>query len=196
MTAVKVKTATGWQDLSVAVSGLAPRVTGLPVGAPDGTEVVYVADAAAGVLWRLRYNAGSASAYKWEFVGGGWLRNTADASVSVGGSTLYSALAGGPQVTIPLAGEYDVDWGAGGGYYHTAAAGTSFYMGLDAAGLTANDADAIQNAVDVANTGMQSMRRRALRTLTAGTLVAKYRIPSGTALFQGRYVYVQPVRVG
>ena len=56
-------------DQTTFPAGSPARVTSLPVGVADGTEVHYVADAADGMLWRFRYNA-AGGAYKWEFVGG------------------------------------------------------------------------------------------------------------------------------
>ena len=88
-----------------------PVVAALP-GAPiDGQEIFYLANDASGVLWHLRYRATSASAYKWEFVGGG------DLAVSYNGpdsttSTTYVDLPGGPSLAIPLAGDYIVSFGA------------------------------------------------------------------------------------
>jgi hypothetical protein len=41
----------------------------LPAGS-DGLEVFYVANATLGIVWRLRYRSASASAYKWEVIGG------------------------------------------------------------------------------------------------------------------------------
>ena len=88
----------------------APRVSGaLPSPMYDGQEIVYVADAAAGVLWRLRYNAASASAYKWEFVGGSPLvdEQIADENGSMNASTWGGVSGNDPQLAVPLAGDYD-----------------------------------------------------------------------------------------
>jgi hypothetical protein len=49
---------------------LIPYVTSLPASPSDGQEVFYAADATNNVIWNLRYRSGSASTYKWEFVGG------------------------------------------------------------------------------------------------------------------------------
>jgi hypothetical protein len=65
---------------------------------------------ALGTIWEFRYNANSASAYKWEFMGGTPLLVS-----SVGGVTTtttgYIDLTGGPTLTAPRAGDYWVDWG-------------------------------------------------------------------------------------
>src|SRR4051812_22380129 len=67
------------------------RVTSLPVSPVDGQEVYYVADATNGVLWHLRYNAASASAYKWEFVGGSPLESSSASNAqTTGGGTFFT----------------------------------------------------------------------------------------------------------
>lgn len=75
----------------------------------DGQEVYLQVDSANGINWHLRYNAGSASSYKWEVVG------SANPLVSTGsgGSGLDTWAATSIAVTAPRAGEYDVE----AGYY-------------------------------------------------------------------------------
>lgn len=95
-------------------------VSALPESAVDGQEVVYqnATMAAAGVAWRLRYRAGSASAHKWEFVGGAPLT-----AIVEGQSETFVWNAGnigtwrdvtplGPSLVLPLAGDYDVQHNA------------------------------------------------------------------------------------
>lgn len=62
-----------------------------------------------GTRWQFQYNAGSASPYKWEFIGGPDMRGFDDAThaASASPSFTYSALAA-PTITVPRAGEYDV----------------------------------------------------------------------------------------
>lgn len=69
----------------------------------DGDEVYLEADATNGRLWHLRYNAGSASAYKWEFLGGADL-----ISAVITGNPLTTAWASyGAALTLPRAGDYE-----------------------------------------------------------------------------------------
>lgn len=104
--------ATGPADVPFFVGGLAQRldalgpglVTSLPANPIDGQEVVYVADAAAGVLWRLRYRAAAPAPYRWEFLGGSGLQ-------AVDAPTLAAPTAWGwqaPSLTVPLAGLYEI----------------------------------------------------------------------------------------
>lgn len=91
-----------------------PRLdTDLTFGGPtpiDGEERYFQTAAmkAAGIIWKFRYNAGDASSYKWGFVGGGPL-----AIEGQSGSTTASAMtAFGTGLTLPLAGDYMMKFGA------------------------------------------------------------------------------------
>lgn len=70
--------------------------TAFPASPVDGQEYTLVDSTSnPSYIWRFRYNNGSSSAYKWEFVGGSYLEGT---------TTL----------TIPRAGDYYVEIGAQG----------------------------------------------------------------------------------
>jgi len=88
-------------------------VAALPGSPVDGQQIYLLADATNGVVWHLRYRAASASAYKWEFVGGGLLQVTNSATrtgTSAGiSSTMAIGAVAGNTVTVPLAGDYDID---------------------------------------------------------------------------------------
>lgn len=91
-----------------------PLVSGLPAD-PTLTPIIdYLADATNGVVWRLRYRAASASAYKWEYIGGSPLTSIVNASSTRSTSTSYGAPNTGsaPSVTTPLAGDYFLQHGA------------------------------------------------------------------------------------
>ena len=81
-----------------------PYGSSLPASPYDGQEAVLVDSVTNPTYqWRFRYNAGSTSAYKWEFVGG--------TDVVAGGgafaSNAASAWQGGPTIfTLPRAGDY------------------------------------------------------------------------------------------
>ena len=76
-----------------------------PVSGAGGTGA-----AGAGTVWMFRYNASSASAHKWEFVGGPPVMAGAVGSMST--VTGNQALTSGPVLTAPRAGDYLVDFGA------------------------------------------------------------------------------------
>jgi hypothetical protein len=175
-----------------------PRVTSLPASPADGQECYYVADAAAGVLWHLRYNAGSGSAYKWEVLGGSSLfSEVSPAGDESTASTTYTTLTSpGPAVTVPLAGDYDVEI-AMTGYHGT---GTKLTIMSYAIGATAAaDIDSLSFAVATAFADIHRVTRKKRKTgLPAGAaLSARYRTDAGSASWRGaRTMEVLPVRVG
>jgi hypothetical protein len=172
------------------------RVTTLPTSPVDGQECYYVADATNGVLWHLRYNAGSSSAYKWELVGGPemWVQfgSTNESTLSATYTDLTSA---GPSLTLPLAGDYMVGLGAWG--LISTVGSTIGYMSYQVGATAASDNDAVVFATANTTTGARFNRKNAL---TAGAvLFAKYKNSGGgssTATFNFRWLSVRPVRVG
>lgn len=98
-------------DLWLPADASASIGTSLTASPANGEKYVYQADTANGILWEFRYNSGSASTYKWELVGGNYL--FANINTNEGrGSTGYADLAtNGPSVVLPLAGDYEVEWG-------------------------------------------------------------------------------------
>jgi len=175
----------------LAQGGNIPLVSSLPSPAYDGQEVYYLADAANGVIWHLRYRAASTSAYKWEFVGGPSLYGYVAASESRASATNGDLTTLGPDVTPPLAGDYDAEWGA---RMQSSVAGVfEAYMSIPALGTEA--CSHIFAAQFAGGNGVIKVRK----TITpAGTLLrAKYSTQGGLqASFGGRWLEVTPIRVG
>jgi len=176
-----------------------PVVTVLPTAPKDGDECYYLADASAGVVWHLKYRAASASAYKWEYVGGPPRFDEITATETTV-STTYAALAtAGPSITVPLAGDYLVEIGTRA--YFTATNNASASMSYDIGGTGAGDGDrvdyygaAVSGVATAAPHQVRARRKNALAASTA--LVAKYKVSGGTGTFQDRWMRVTPVRVG
>lgn len=171
-------------------------VTSVP-GAPfDGQVIHFLANDAAGIVWTLRYRAGSASAYKWEFVGGPQLFAKVDTDESTS-STTYAFLATiGPAITPPLVGEYDVEWGA---LFIRSTAGNVGYMSY---ALGASDGSdnysaraSLGSASAPADQVSPSITRRAIFTST-DALVSTHRVDTGTVSFAQRWLSMRPIRVG
>lgn len=156
---------------------------------PDGYEFTLVDSLSAPTYqWRFRYVKAKAS-NKWVFVGGPPLASYVEGGGSLGNGG-YTDIAGGPSLTVPVAGDYLIRMGAwiyhgqtceswmsfsingaapvdGDGFHHNAAAGTEFY---------------------------DSYERR--RTFAAGTaLLMKYRT-NWSASWYYRFLSVLPVAVG
>lgn len=84
-------------------------VTALPASPVDGQECYYLADSGNGIVWHLKFRSGSASAHKWEYVGG---PPTYAVSTSYSGaisSSTVAVLPNTPQISIPLSGVYDIE---------------------------------------------------------------------------------------
>jgi hypothetical protein len=97
----------------------------------DGDECYLIADAANGVVWHMRYNAGSGSAYKWEFLGGSDMVSTSGAITLATSS--WSDI--GPALVIPRSGIYRVEFtttenNAGGVDVDVAPVGSEVFAGI------------------------------------------------------------------
>ena len=185
-------------------TGITPPslVSALPSSPGDGQEVYYQADATAGVVWHLRYNAFSASAYKWEFLGGSALRHNIDASESFA-LTSYADLATvGPQVTLPLPGVYAVRLGS-----HCIATNYADWYGIF--GMKLGAAAAVDrmsaqgpggNASGVGRVQLTPSTEYALTSPVAATVLKMQYYVAGagppTVYFSRRWLAVTPVRVG
>lgn len=188
-----------------------PLVSSLPGSPADGDEVYYVADATNGVVWHLRYRSAASGSYKWEYVGGGPLQHyiaTAENTTSTSYANLTTV---GPQVTVPLAGDYDVEFGAAiiptqglgaPGWGSPKQASMSYAKGATAAADTWSIGvldPPEQGAGGGSGTIVQSQygQRRETGLAAAAAIIAKYKLVQGsTAQFARRSLKVTPVRVG
>jgi hypothetical protein len=179
-------------------------VTVLPGSPVDGQEVYYLADSTNGVIWHLRYRSASASAYKWEFVGGGTLSAEVLASVTIpAAQTTYGDISGstGPSLAVPLAGDYLVAVES----YVAGAIGQQAMVSYAVGATAANDSDGAELTIGgstPAGTDIRAnVRRSRLKTITAAatTLTAKYRTSNaafGAPTVAERVLTVIPIRVG
>jgi hypothetical protein len=99
---------TYWTPIGSAVP--TPQVTygTTPPASPnDGDRWIFPADATNGVTWAFRYNAGSASSYRWEFVGGPPMYAMLLATEAIAAANAWTDCATvGPRITVPRAGDY------------------------------------------------------------------------------------------
>lgn len=180
-----------------------PLVSALPVTPADGEEIRFqtAAMAADGIVWHLRYRAGSSSTYKWEFVGGGWLADFQDADETFNtfsSNTWGGVSANDPQVTVPLAGDYLVD-NRVGRFLTTAAASVALGVKVGATEPVNGINTAIgYNAVGSASASLSQVRK--LTGVAASTLlVQRYYHNGGAGVNVTRgaaSLGIQPVRVG
>lgn len=176
---------------------LAPtHVTSLPSTPYDGQEVYYLADATNGVIWHLRYRAGASGSYKWEFVGGPDLSNEVQTDCTTSSTSFTTPNTGthGPNLTIPLNGDYLVHWGSCG-FHNTG--GQLVFMAPTKGSAATGDVDAIRYSTAGANQEITGARLMLFAALTATQQVrCHYRVTGGTGTWRNRWLTMRPVRVG
>lgn len=178
-----------------------PTVTALPTQPYDGQVVDYLADATNGIVWRLKYRAASASAYKWEFVGGPPLRSAVSGSLGSTGSAAYVDLTTtGPNLTAPLAGDYDADLHWTGSHTIALAFGVA---AVKVGGAATVDANGVFGQNGGANGNWTGTARIRLTGVLVGDLLKmQFRSGSGATMSVGNSangpctLHVTPVRVG
>jgi hypothetical protein len=100
---------TNWVPVGPSIIVPPPVVYGttLPGSPVDGQEAILVDSVTnPSYQWRFRYNAGSTSAYKWEFVGGAPLHGKGGSIGNVTSGSGQVDLSNGPVLTVPRAGDY------------------------------------------------------------------------------------------
>lgn len=173
----------------------------LPASPYDGQEIYFQDSnmATAGVVWHLRYRAGGGT-YKWEFIGGGAVYNSSSAAnVSLTAVGVNTALTGDLALTVPLAGEYDVNVAAS--VYHTGN-NQGIYIfptgaGFSGSGNGQGSSYVVQAAT--ANTAAFAVNGvgRITCTTAGGTLNLGYFVgAAGGAITGRRSLSLTPVRVG
>ena len=176
-------------------AGTAAYVTTLPASPVDGQEVCYGADPAGGVIWRLRYRAASASAYKWEFVGGAALFAEDFAAVGPVTSSSYIDMGNAFPVTVPLAGDYQVAWGARmAGATATAVISAAIKVGA-AATVDANALDAQPAGANYYAAGQSSRSKRINAVAAAAVLKMQHKVNVGSMTVAQRWLEATPIRV-
>jgi len=165
--------------------------TTFPGSPTDGQEHIFVDSITVPTYqWRFRYNSGSASAYKWEFVGGSSYYGETDAAASsAAGSGSWSASVT-PSMALPRAGDYEIEWGGRGGGN---AGGTESYLGL-----TINSASPGSDYLRTGySDGTNVMRKRIKLAQSSGHSVAlsiQDTDSSRRIAFDSRWISIRPIR--
>lgn len=182
-------------SLTVGGGGF-PKITtsamsgGPPASPSDGDIWIATGVDANGTRWQFQYNAGSASAYKWEFIGGSALGSdvhTSETNTTL--STWVDLATNGPIVTTARAGEYNVSYGA---EMWQNAAGT-IQVGLSITGAAPSDVS--QNSTQITAGGMPNSKSTRLTTVAGDTIRVRYWNGAGTGRWQERWLRVVPVRI-
>ena len=160
--------------------------------------------ATTGAVWHLRYRSASASAYKWEMVGGSALDITSTTSPTNITATSPTSLSTNPVVTLPNAGQYRLEVFANGAAI-TVASKTAF-LSIDFSGGMTETAAASGGAVlySTATTSVSTLHATYLKTITGAStvLTMKAWVDSGATFYPSNattYPYgirATPIRVG
>jgi hypothetical protein len=175
----------------------------IPASPTDGDTWIYPADATNGIMWTFRYRAGSASTYKWEFIGGSPLAVTVDTEDSVTSAT-YAALTNAQTLTIPFAGDWNIELSA---HMRPSIDNNNVvktgWWSYDVGATGAVDADAIHwrfalnNNGGVTDFGANMHRRRRKNAIAATTVLTTKARASAASTFVGdRMIAATPIRVG
>ena len=195
-----------WAAITPADVANIPYGTSLPASPFDGQEAILVDSVSNPTYqWRFRYNAGSTSTYKWEFVGGSPVilgkvnpNVLIDTSPAVGATAYHYPT--GWAFTVPRAGDWDV-WG--GFDFTNTADGNNYYQQAGAFADTAmvGPVYGCYFTLAVAATVAVSVPPNTMTAVVSGKLVG---IAANTndnvggsnkVKFDGGSVYVLPRRV-
>ena len=184
-----------WTLVDQRPLGLPPASLSTLGGLYSGQLISLQVDATNGINWLFRYNASSASSYKWEFLGGPPMYSEVAASESTNATSYAALTTPGPSITLPRAGDYDIFV-----EYETGASGVAMagvYMSYDIGATTAVDADAAVASVPATANVWTGNRTRRKTGLTSGiAITAKYRVGSANSVpFLKRIMQITPVRI-
>jgi hypothetical protein len=174
-----------------------PYGTSLPASPADGQEAILVDSVSnPSYQWRFRYNAGSSSAYKWEFIGGAPASSSADPLEATTSQTYVVLTTPGPSITLPRAGDYLISISAD---MAAAPNNDTARASFDIGATVANDNDSLtfnNSSSAVMGSTVFCSRIMARTGLPAVALVMKYRtIAGGSCQFRRRSMSVWPIRV-
>lgn len=185
----------------------APLLGALPNSPVDGQRIYYLADASNGIIWTLRYRAyaldgvtANPSPYKWEVLGSPTplvTTGVAATNASLAPST-WVDINSPVSVTVPLAGDYDVDARSG---MQNFTSGGHIYMGVRV-GATDPTPDVNTGAATQPSAGQwvnATLNQRIAAVPAATVLTLRYRHlgTNPSNLYRGSAALaVTPIRVG
>lgn len=171
---------------TVLLGGVPKVVTALPSTPVDGQEVyLQLSDRR---LWHLKYDAGQSSGRKWAFIGGPPLSNEVLTLETTTSPSYTNLTTTGPTLTVPVAGEYEIELQATLGNDTT---GEQAYMSYNLNGGGGTDANSVVSSDHLASA---SRRRGGVIFAASDVVLAKYRVEdAGTGTFRFRRLALFPV---
>lgn len=174
------------RDIANSISSYNTTLPGSPV---DGQEAILVDSVTNPTyVWRLRYNAGSASAYKWEFIGG----TDYYAVANVGA---YAAIPNGfsAQPPVFISPTHAGDWDTSCGVQITTSTVPNYaVLGTGTTSVNAlNDA----NTLSTANGHMTMSVSNVLPSVPANQQISLWIAGSGAMSVANMWLRVRPRRI-
>lgn len=184
-----------WAGITPADVANIPYGTSLPASPYNGQEAILVNDVAnPAYQWRFRYNAGSTSSFKWEFIGGSeWQAAVAAQEQTASLYQNYVDLSG-PSLTVLRAGDYIAQFTLEA-HNDTALSGCLCGLGFGAGAVA--DSDLTWAMSSTAGQELSLGQKARLNGVAVGDLIRiRYcALLGGTVTFSRRQLLVQPVRV-
>lgn len=181
-----------WEPMAAVPPQIAIGIA-LPASPIDGQEAVLVDSLAVPTyVWRFRYVASISDAYKWVFIGGSPLSQTVAANFQTASAALID-ITGGPALTVPRAGIYEIGYGAS--VYEPA---TNIYvdMNIMVGAVAPIPADYVRHRGVTGD--FLSLGRNGLRKTCAANDVIKVQAKtdgSSIGQWENRWMTIIPVRV-
>lgn len=167
-----------------------PYATTLPASPVNGQEAILVDSLTnPSFQWRFRYNAGSSSAFKWEFVGGSSAESKIDTNENTASTAFVDLATVGPSFVAPRNGEYIISgWSRGS----PSGAGNYALLGIRVSVQAVQDLSAVSTGA-----GDGTLAVHDVFVANAGDVIKlQYRAyAAGGASFLMRRLSVQPRRV-
>jgi hypothetical protein len=178
---------------SMPVGWIPLSATTLPKVGYDGQRTRAILDATNGIEWEFVYRAASASTFKWEAVGAGptlktFLLTSESTAVPNAG---YNDFATPMFLTVPFAGDYDSEGGAG---IVSTGTGAAYYLAIKLGAAATSD----NNSGQCAPSGGGAHTEARGTGLAAGDTIrlqGKHTFGVGASIVtQNRYLAISPIR--
>lgn len=187
---------TDMSELALDVEGVFNRAASAtpPASPADGQLWTMIADATAGVAWTFRYRAASASAYKWEFVGGPPLPGNVNAQETTTTTSSYVNLATvGPGITLTRPGVYSVSASAA---LNNSAADPLISFALGIGDYTSPVIEVLTSSGAAGYWSNPAVAGALITVATGNEIRMKYRkITAGTLTVSSRWIQITPLRI-
>jgi len=170
-------------------------LSGGPPGAPSDGDIWIATNVDGnGARWQFQYNAGSASAFKWEFIGG-FPQSIGPAGSITTSSAAPVDLTGGPSLTLARAGDYMVEFGVNA--TSQVAGANNMTTFLNVAGVNQSQANGLNMVATAQFQGGQQSTEIVVPGVAAATTL-KLQVESQNSLsttFQGGWIKATPRRI-